>query len=216
MPTFNNKTIEKIVATMSEKAVPIIAQGIQQQDEAFAKFKAFIIESDERLQVSTGSRSGKKNEWTKLLSVYLKYHNSYYFPSIPRIQFDELNRLVMCEEHFKQTYPIDYATFPLVINELFKLNDIEEADKKKKEKLRDLKTQGILAKFKAIADEDGFEYTYEQSTLKVVLKIKLPRNKALHIDVPFANFQEVMQNVRDLIKNVEELTGKGISFRVKG
>jgi hypothetical protein len=214
MATFNYKTIEKITAQISENAVPIIARTPKEQEAVFDQFKAFI-ESDKRLRVSNGSRSSDKNAWSKYLSIYLSSYD-YYFPSIPSIQFDTLDRLVMYEDHFKKACPIDYATFPLIINALYKLHEIEEADKKKKQKMRDLKTQGILAKFKQIAAEDGFDYTYEQSTTKVVLSIKLPKNKTLHVDVPFSNFQEVMQNVRDLIKNVEELTGKGISFRVKG
>ena len=214
MATFNYKTIERVTAQVCENSVPIIAHSQREQEETLDKFKKFI-ESDKRLRVSTGSRSSAKNAWSKYLSVYLSSYD-YQFPSIPNIQFDTLDRLVMFEDHFKKACPIDYQTFPLVINEMFKLHEIEQADKKKKQKMRDLKTQGILAKFKQIAAEDGFKYAYEQSTTKVVLSIQLPKNKTLHVDVPFSNFQEVMQNIRELIKNVEELTKKGISFRIKG
>jgi hypothetical protein len=213
MATFNTKTIEKITATISEQTVPIIAKTTTEQEEMFDKVKAFI-EKDKRLHTGNGSRSRKKT-WTKYITIYLKRHD-YYFPSIPPIQFDDDGCLVMYEDNYKKPCPIDFTTLPLIINEMFKLHEIEEADKKKKQKMRDLKTQGILARFKEIAQEDGFEYSYEQSTTKVILRVKLPKNKALHVDVPFSNFQEVMQNVRDLIRNVEELTSKGISFRIKG
>jgi hypothetical protein len=214
MATFNTKTIEKITAKISEQTVPLIAKTPKEQEELFAKVKVFV-EQDERLRAGNGSRSSANNRWTKYLPIDLKNYD-YYFPSIPSILFDDLGRLVMYEDNYKAPYPIDFTTLPLVINEMFKLHKIEQADKKKKQKMRDLKTQGILARFKEIAKEDGFDYTYEQSTNKVVLRIQLPKNKGLHIDVPFSNFQEVMQNVRDLIKNVQELTNKGISFRIKG
>ena len=214
MATFNYKTIERVTAQVCENSVSIIAHSQREQEEALHKFRTFI-ESDKRLRVSIGSGSSGKNTWSKYLSVYLANYD-YDFPSIPHIQFDTLDRLAMFESHSKKACPIDYTTFPLVINEMFKLHEIEQADKKKKQKMRDLKTQGILAKFKQIATEDGFKYSYEQSTTKVVLSIHLPKNKRLQVDVPFSNFQEVMQNIRELIKNVEELTNKGISFRIKG
>jgi hypothetical protein len=213
MATFNTKTIEKITATISEQTVPLIAKTPKEQEELFDKVKAFI-EKDKRFHTGNGSRS-RRNTWTKYISIYLKRYDEY-FPSIPSIQFNELGQLVMFEDGYKKSCPIDFKTLPLIINEMFKVHDIEEADKKKKQKMRDLKTQGILARFNEIAKEDGFEYTHEQSTTKVILRVQLPKNKALLVDVPFSNFQEVMQNVRDLIKNIQELTTKGISFRIKG
>ena len=131
MATFNTKTIEKITAKISEQAVPIFAKTTTEQEAMFAKVKAFV-EKDERLRTGNGSRSNHNNTWTKYLSVNLKDYD-YHFPDIPSIQFDDLGRLVMYEDNYKQPYPIDFTTIPLVVNEMFKLHKIEEADKKKKQ-----------------------------------------------------------------------------------
>ncbi len=213
MATFNYKTIERVTAQVCENSVPIIAHSQKEQEEALHKFRTFI-ESDIRLRASIGSRSSAKNTWSKFLSIYLSNYD-YQFPSIPHIQFDTLDRLVMFEDHFKKACPIDYTTFPLVINEMFKLHEIEQADKKKKQKMRDLKTQGILAKLNEIAKEDGFKFHAEQIPTRVKLTIELPENKLLKIDIPFSNFQEVMQKVRIFIQNSRKMAETGISFTVE-
>lgn len=214
MARFNYRTIQNLVASICQNTVPIYAQSEYERDALFEKVKT-LIESDKRLTTKFGSyRGSNEPDWVKNITIIFKDYNKYFSP-IPYIRFDKSGRLAMENGYNKSPCPLDFSTLQRIIDEVFLLIEMDDAEKLKKQKIRDLKTHGILAHLNAIAAEDGFEFYDEQMATRLKLTIKLPENKLLRIDVPFSNFQEVMQQVRPFIKNSRELAATGISFAIE-
>jgi hypothetical protein len=214
MAAFNYRTIQNIVTDLSKNSVPIYAHTQRDKDALFEKIKT-LLASDKRLTIQFSRYKGNDDaDWKTSLVIFFKMYDKNY-SSIPSLRFDKLGRLCFDKDYGNTDRPVDFSTLQQVINEVFNLLEMNEADKLKKQKMRDLKTQGILAKLNEIAKEDGFEFEYEQIPTRIKLTIKLPEKKLLHIDILFANFQEVMQQVRPFIKNCREIAETGIGFSIE-
>jgi hypothetical protein len=214
MAAFNYRTIQKIVTDLSKNSIPIYAHTQREKEALFEKIKT-LLEADKRLTTKFSRYRGNEDtDWKTSLVIFFKAYDTNY-SSIPYLKFDKLGRLCFDKDYEDIYRPVDFSTLQKVINEVFTLLEMNEADKLKKQKMRDLKTQGILAKLTEIAKEDGFEFDYEQIPTRIKLTIKLPEKKLLHIDILFANFQEVMQQVRPFIKNCREIAATGIGFSIE-
>ena len=214
MARFNYRTIQNLVADICQDTVPLYAHSERERDALFEKVKR-LIESDKRLTTNFGSyKDSNEPDWVKNLNIIFKGYDKYFSP-IPYIRFDKSGRLALNNGYSKSPCPLDFVTLQRIIDEVFILIDLDDADKLKKQKIRDLKTHGILAHLNAIAEEDGFEFYHYQIPTRIKLTVKLPEKKLLRIDIPFANFQEVMQQVRPFIKNSRELAATGISFMIE-
>jgi hypothetical protein len=214
MPKYNYKTIQRIADDICKNSVPIFAHSEWEQAALFEKVKTFIA-SDKRLTTKEGKHKRMTDtDWVNYVAVIFKEYDKNFSP-LPVIIFDKSGRLALDNTSSKNGCSLDFITLQRVIDEMFVLFDIDEADKLKKQKMRDLKTQGILAKLNEIAKEDGFKFHAEQIPTRVKLTIELPENKLLKIDVPFSNFQEVMQKVRVFIQNSSEIAETGIAFTIE-
>jgi hypothetical protein len=214
MATYNYRTIQKLVADLCKNVVPIVAHSERERDDLFDKIKTFV-ETDKRITTAYSKYRGSEDpDWVKGLKILFSDFDKNYSP-IPSLRFDKLGRLCM-DNYYADTHrPVDFSTLQRIIDDVHNLLEIDEADKLKKQKMRDLKTQGILARLTEIAQEDGFKFSYEQMPTRVKLMVKLPENKLLNVDIPFSNFQEVMQKVRPFIKNSREIAETGIAFTIE-
>ena len=214
MAKYNYRTIKNIIVDLSKNVVPIFAHTASERDAVLKKVEDFV-KHDKRLTTSYSSYRGSEDpDWVKCLRIHFLDFPKDYSP-LPSLRFDGKGRLCM-DNYYAETYnPIDLPSLQRVIDEVHNMLEIDEADKLKKQKMRDLKTQGILAKLNEIAKEDGFKFHAEQIPTRVKLTIELPENKLLRIDVPFSNFQEVMQKMRPFIKNSREIAETGIAFTIE-
>ena len=214
MAKYNDRTIKNIIVDLSKNVVPIVAHTESERDAVFKKVEA-ILAYDKRLTTSYSKYRGSEDpDWVKCMRIHFVDFPKDYSP-LPSLRFDGKGRLCM-DNYYADTHnPIDFPSLQRVINEVHDMFEIDGADKLKKQKMRDLKTQGILAKLNEIAQEDGFKFYAEQTPTRVKLTIELPENKLLNIDVPFSNFQEVMQKMRPFIKNSREIAETGIAFTIE-
>jgi len=88
------------------------------------------------------------------------------------------------------------------------------AQRKKQEKIRDLKAQAILAQVKKLAAEENFTFATETDTVKLILYVQLSEKEAIHIHIPFNKFQEFLPQLRKTIALVRELYGQGLKFKM--
>lgn len=89
------------------------------------------------------------------------------------------------------------------------------AQSAKRDKLRNLKEQAIVAQVRNIAKEDGFDFNTSTDTVKLKLYIRLSDRECIEIFVPFNKFQEILPKLRTSISLARELYISGIKFRVK-
>jgi hypothetical protein len=88
------------------------------------------------------------------------------------------------------------------------------AQKSRRQKVRDLKAQAIVAQVKKIAKEDKFDFYTETDTQKLTLYVRLSDKESVELQIPFPKFEEVLPHLRASIHAVRELYARGIKFKV--
>jgi hypothetical protein len=214
MATYNYRTIKNIIADLSKNALPIYAHGHSEKEAIFDKFKT-LVESDARLTAGFSTYRGSEDpDWVKCMRVFFKNFDKNYSP-MPSLRFDTKGRLCFDNYYADTHQPIDFYTFQQALDAVFDILEIDEADKLKKQKMRDLKAQGILARLTDIAKEDGFKFHYEQLATRINVTIHLPHDKILTFNVLFSNFQETMQKIRSFIQQSRALAEMGVPFIIE-
>lgn len=210
------RTFEKTIAAACENNKPLIIES-QTAQQAFITALKDPLSKDKRIDhVYMGTVQNSKRPLYHRASLTIRCPRRYTYFS-PDIQFNEQNELVITGSRFKKNYYInDLDSIFAVVEALHKLYIKEDQEETKKEKINALKATSMFGKLKEIAEEDGFEYAITRKKLYAVLLIKLTNRDALNIHVPYKNFQEVMQQVRPLIKTIRELTQQGITFKIQG
>ncbi len=87
--------------------------------------------------------------------------------------------------------------------------------KTKRRKIREFKTQAIIAQVKKLAKDEKFDFYTETDTVKLKLYVRLSDKECIQLFVPFNRFQEVLPNLRTAIVSLRELIDMGIKFKVK-
>jgi len=93
--------------------------------------------------------------------------------------------------------------------------DRQAALANKRQKVREFKTQAIIAQVKQIAAEDQFEFFTENDRVKLKLSVLLDKNKIIEINIPFSRFQEVLPKLRSIITSLREVYQQGVQFKMK-
>lgn len=95
--------------------------------------------------------------------------------------------------------------------------DRQNAKKNKRQKVRDLKKQAIIAQIKKIAKEDKFDFCTDTDTVKLKLYIRLSKEdrEAIRLDIPFSKFQAVLPQLRQSIQSLRDLYHSGIKFKLE-
>lgn len=88
------------------------------------------------------------------------------------------------------------------------------AQKSRRQKVRDLKAQAIVAQVKKIAKEDKFDFYTETDTQKLTLYVSLSDKESVELQIPFPKFEEVLPHLRASIQSVRELYARGIKFKI--
>jgi hypothetical protein len=196
-----------------EKAVRIAS--VWAQNEFLQKMKRElevipIIKDSTSLGLSTEVGPG-----TQSITFYLNDKNLPSQLNYFNIRFSKENELIV-HNYRVGDYKIDGIEEILRHFELLKkASEVFKHEKTKKLKIRSLKISAILSSFEEIAAEENFEYAYDYDTVKIVIKLRLEKNRVLNINIPFSKFQEVLPKVRPLIRNVIDLGEHGIVFTVK-
>ncbi|MEZ4733203.1 MAG: hypothetical protein R3E79_39410 [Caldilineaceae bacterium] len=92
--------------------------------------------------------------------------------------------------------------------------DRKIAQKSRRQKVRELKAQAIVAQIKKIAKEDKFDFYTETDTQKLTLYVCLSDKESVELQIPFPKFEEVLPQLRASIQAVRELYARGIKFKV--
>jgi hypothetical protein len=85
----------------------------------------------------------------------------------------------------------------------------------KREKLRNLKSQAIVARIKSIAREDGFDFATQADRVKLKLYVRLGEREIMEILIPFKRFEEILPRLRETIADIRKLHADGIRFSIK-
>lgn len=160
--------------------------------------------------------SPDKDREERILHFCLEDQAYFYHPFCAvTLKFDTENHLIIEDlPHHALVYQLEQIdTFIDKLQEEF---DKKKAHAHKKDKINNLKQQAIIARIKEIAKEDRFEFIPSRGYLnKLKVLIRMKGGILLEVDIPYNNFQEVLNQLRPLIHNVKELQKLGIAFKIK-
>ncbi len=88
-------------------------------------------------------------------------------------------------------------------------------DQIKRKKIKALKHKAIIAKIHEIAKEEKLAFYVIEYVTKIKLAISLDDSEKLEIDIPYRQFQEILQNLRVMIKTVKEFYDLGITLKMQ-
>lgn len=86
----------------------------------------------------------------------------------------------------------------------------------KRQKIKNLKYEGILAEIKRAAAMDKFDFNTQILQHHVNLYVKLTGDRSLLIRIPFGSIQHTLSKIRPTIAKVRELHADGVSFQITG
>ena len=213
----HHKKLEKVIAEICENNQPLVIHNATERKQFIESLKEPLSKDKRVRTVYMGrAQSSKRPSWYDYIDPMIHSARRTTYCS-PQISFNEQNELTIGSGTVKkQNYVGGLADIFAVIDALHKLFEQDDKEELKKEKINTLKATSMFGKLKEIAAEDGFEYAIEKKKLFATLMVKLNNRDALNIRVPYKNFQEVMQQVRPIIKSIRELTESGVNFQIKG
>lgn len=85
----------------------------------------------------------------------------------------------------------------------------------KRQKVRDLKAQAIIAQVKQLARDEQLTFSTASDTHKLKLYVKLSARECIELHIPFAKFQDVLPHLRATILALRELHRRGIPFKLQ-
>ncbi len=89
-----------------------------------------------------------------------------------------------------------------------------QAQKAKRNKVRDLKAQAIIAQVKQLAKAEQFDFKTETNSQKLKLYVKLSDRDAIEIHIPFSQFQQTLPQLRTTITSLRDLHASGLRFNI--
>ena len=91
-----------------------------------------------------------------------------------------------------------------------------KANSLKRDKIKELKKKAIIAKALELVQLENVPYVIDDSfTTKIVVFIRLSETVRLEVNVPYSNYQIVLQNTQAAIKAIREFADKGIAINVR-
>ncbi len=147
----------------------------------------------------------------------------YYYRSREsfRLLLDDAGRLTIQEANFHTLKAVgamisDLDEIVVFVRRYKQRIDRQRAIKAKREKIREIQTQAIVAQVRKLAREDRFDFAYEADPRKLNLYVKLSEKNILVLYVPFKDFKECLPRLGSAIASLRELHQSGIRFEIGG
>lgn len=162
--------------------------------------------------LSTQNRYYRDEKKSPVFEFQISHPSHYHWGMYFEIVLNEKNELAI--RNYRQSVPISS------LDEIFSFvsgcqEQVEKslAQEAKRKKVREFKSQAIIAQVKQIAKEDRFDFYTESDTFKLKLYVKMSDKDCIELYVPFKSFQDVLPNLRSAIRSLRELYDRGIRFR---
>ena len=91
----------------------------------------------------------------------------------------------------------------------------QKAQHSKREKVKNLKTQAVVARVKQLAREEAFDFCIETKERALKLYLKLTERDSLELQVPYKDFEEVIPHLRGAIQSLRALYARRLRFSVR-
>ncbi len=220
MPRLLDVTNEKVLRNILAKNQPITEVNEEKKLEIIADlYHQFAnIESIKVIYFTTYFNEVKVHK-NKIVVTANTPNGSFDF----YLYFNDRNQLIISFQTCKNYFFGSVENLLALRDEFEKEIELAEQRAKinkqneiKKGKVKELKKNAILIKLYEIAEQEGFECMIDKSyTTKIKLYVRLGKNDYMEIDVPYTNFQEVLQNVAEAYHSIKKLKDKNIPIKIK-
>jgi len=217
----HDSTLQKVFREHFKGDSPIVVLGTENKQALISRLKDKLstIDGFIFLKPSHHQYEYRKSEAVctfKILSPSTCYRDQDF-----TIRFNDKNELCI-DDRYRVNSPVYELeqVYTLVDKMRLEYNRLDakclerEKNKVKKEKIKGLKHQAIIAKINEIAREDQLEFYVIQYEIKVKLVVRLSKTEKMDIDIPYSKFQETLKNLRFTIQTIRELRESGILFKI--
>ncbi|MEK8018871.1 MAG: hypothetical protein VSS75_018530 [Candidatus Parabeggiatoa sp.] len=232
--SLQTSTVKKIFREQFKGEVPIVKYGDDKH--------RLISEIKQKLSTMNGfsisdryyyPRYTTKTELDEICTFEVRSPSEHYdYPELT-VRFNEQNELII--EKWSglnsKVYELEqiYTLFDKMTLEFKRLdaNYLKNRSKRKsdqvkrqndqikRKKIKTLKHKAIIAKIHEIAKEEQLAFYVIKYVTKVKLAISLDESEKLEIDIPYSQFQEILQNLRVMIKTIREFHDLGITLKMR-
>lgn len=189
-----------------EKLAAIIKQRL-------SGFNDVVVESDYEKNYSLDEK--QKKQFVCELSI--KEHTErYYYRSSGRFRLFINKRGKVTIKHYAASAVVsnvdEIVALIVGCREAIKQKQILAS---KREKVRHLQKQGVIAQVKKLAQEEKFDFAIESDTVKIKLYVKISEKECAEIWIPFKGFSETLPHLRTTILTLRGLGERGINIKLR-
>jgi hypothetical protein len=212
------RTIQKLMREAFSESRPLVFSPTERSNVA-----ADVLERLGRIEgVDTKDkgylREDEKSRFVCEFSLidpdaYYYYGTRQYF----RLLLDGAGRLTFQDSHGNSSAMVSNLDEVVgFVRQCKQRMDRRKALKAKREKVRELQSQAIIAVVRKLAKEGRFDFAFEADPQKLNLYVKLSEQNALVLHVPFKDFKECLPRLGPAIASLRELYQSGIRFQIRG
>ncbi|MEM7531087.1 MAG: hypothetical protein AAF639_02830 [Chloroflexota bacterium] len=113
---------------------------------------------------------------------------------------------------------------PAYISDLEELTDLiaicqerldrREAQQNRRDRMRNLKIQAIIAQVKKIAKAEKFDFYFNNDDNKLNLYVCLSESESVELQIPFKQYQELIPNIAEAVQHIRRLKALGMKFKM--
>ncbi|MBF0103408.1 MAG: hypothetical protein HQK77_21105 [Desulfobacterales bacterium] len=208
----NRIKVEKILKEHFGEQTPLFFKNYDQQIELISKIKK-ELDAIPNVSVSSFYSSSKKDNTHKECSFQIEDTSGLFvYGNFFTLQFNENDALVLVYNDITANVSRPEMLFSF-IEKMKSEFDRKKVLKTKREKINKLKQHAITAKIREIAKEDQFDFAIQEYENKLKLFVRVQKTVA-EFDVPFHEFQEILNVIRTCVRLIKALNETKIHFKM--
>ncbi|MEM6778958.1 MAG: hypothetical protein AAF670_14980 [Planctomycetota bacterium] len=143
---------------------------------------------------------------------------TYWRTNELRLETNDAHELQIRSFNFKSAQQVasvsDFREIELLVRRVLDRYASRRAAEIKREKVRQFKTQAIVASVRKLAEEEGFDFATTSDKTKLRLFVRLSKQHVVGIDIPFRQFDTVLPQLKSTIATLQHLYEQGLRFQI--
>jgi hypothetical protein len=172
-----------------------------------------------RLTNHPGDRDSRSPTWVRFTIPDPNASQTYYRSDELRLERNDQGELECVFGKFDREIagPIsDFGEVESLVAEVLRRYVKRHAGEAKRAKVRSMKSKAIVARVKALAKEEQFDFATSMDTQKLRLFVKLSSQHMIEIHIPFTRFEKVLPQLQETIRTLRSLYDDGLRFKMIG
>nr|WP_255712927.1 hypothetical protein [Rhodopirellula sp. JC740] len=172
-----------------------------------------------RLTNHPGDRDSRSPTWVRFTIPDPNESRTYYRSDELRLERSQQGELLFVFGRLNREVTAlvsDFSELESFVAEVLRRYVKRRAGEAKREKVRSMKSKAIVARVKALAKEEQFDFATSMDTQKLKLFVKLSGQHMIEIHIPFTRFEKVLPQLQQTIRTLRSLYDDGLRFKMIG